>query len=278
MLACLMLVLLITPAYAHERDDHDDDIEYVLFGDRDYKETHPNHRKTIQAIEDATYLCVDQFNGNGKTELENLQNEKIPDIPKSIDEFDFKGNYAHRRYTHRGWNVNYDSKSHWDVRQKILRNTVEKELFSGVKPILSWLPWASSDTNYKPQIENFCILLYYVHIIGDHIEAKKFDALAYVDPLTNLDDRDNPGIIPDLIKCCDILFKDQANSYTYKEFKQELEALRDKSDKLTSSKGGVNTEEKFTQYHKCAEELLELMSIYVPKLLEKEDFFSKSFP
>ncbi|MCR4781746.1 MAG: hypothetical protein K5851_03210 [Lachnospiraceae bacterium] len=55
-------------------------IEYVLFGDRDYKETHPNDKAKIQAIEDATYLCVDQYNGNGKKELENLQNEKIPDM------------------------------------------------------------------------------------------------------------------------------------------------------------------------------------------------------
>lgn len=278
LLALALLAYLAIPVFAHEREEHDDDIEYVLFGDRDYKETHPNDSRKIQAIEDATYLCVDQFNGNGKKELENLQNEKIPEIPKTIDEFDFKGNYAHRNFTHRGWNVNYDSSAHWDVRQKILRNTVDKELFSDVKTIFTWLPWNDEKKNYKEQCENFCVLLYYIHIIGDHIEADKYTGLAYVDPLTNLNDRENPGIIPDLIKCCDTLFKDQTNSYTYKEFRQELEALQVTSDKLTSSKGGVNTEEKFVEYHKCSEDLLELLSIYVPKLLKKEDFFAKAFP
>lgn len=277
LLALVLLCLFSVPAIAHDRNGHDDDIEYVLFGDKDYKETHPAARKKIQAIEDATYLCVDQFNGNGKKELENLQNEKIPGIPKSIAEFDFNANYAHRNYTHRGWNVNYDSKSHWDIRQKILINTVDKELFSEAKPIFSWLPWNSDSTNLNAQCESFCELLYYIHIIGDHIEADKYTALAYVDPLTELNDRDNPGIIPDLIQCCDILFKDQSNTYTYKEFRQELEELRDRSDKLTSSKGGVNTEAKFEEYHRCAEDLLETLSAYIPKLLQKEVFFSNAF-
>ena len=278
------LVIFATNAcvsYAHDRDEHDQDIEYVLFGDKTYKSTHPAFKNKIQAIEDATYLCVDQFNGNGKNELANLQKEKIPNIPKSIDEFDFTANFAHRNFTHRGWNVNYDKKANWPVRQQILINTVDKELFSEVKPVLSNVPWLSEklygDSSYKKKCESLCILLYYTHIIGDHIEADNYKALAYVDPLTNLNDRDNPGIIPDLIKCCDTLFEDQANSYSYKEFKQELEDLRDKSDKLTSSKGGVDTEEEFEKYHKCAEDLLELLATYVPKLLTKEDFFSKSF-
>ncbi len=276
LLALSMLCLLAVPVLAHERPDHDD-IEYVLFGDMDYKETHPNYSAKIQAIEDATYLCVDQYNGKGEKELANLQKEKIPDIPKTIDEFDFSGNNAHRNFTHRGWNVNYDSKAHWDVRQKILRNTVDKELFASSKSVFSWLPWSLVSSNYKAQCESFCELLYYIHIIGDHIEADKFTALVYVDSLTELNDRDNPGVIPDLITCCDTLFKSQNNTYTYKEFRQELEDLRDKSDKLTSSKGGVNTDEKFAEYHKCATDLLDLLSNYIPKLLKNEEFFTKSF-
>lgn len=279
-LAFVLILSCCVFAYAHDRGEHDGDIEYVLFGDAEYKNTHPLHSRKIQAIEDAAYLCVDQYNGNGREALENLQKEKIPGIPKSIDEFDFNSNYAHRNFTHRGWNVNYDAKAHWPVRQQILFNTVDKVLFSDLKP-LSWFPWLSNavygNSNYTKQCESFCILIYYTHIIGDHIEAKKHTALAYVDPLTNLDDRDNPGIIPDLIKCCAVLFESQADTYLYREFIQELEYLQDCSDKLTSSQGGVNTDEKFVPYHQCAEDLLETLATYVPKLLKNEKFFSNAF-
>jgi len=277
LILCLLIFLYAMPIMAHDRDGHDDDIEYVLFGNIDYKETHPNCRSKIQAIEDATYLCVDQFNGSGSKELENLRKEKIPDIPKSISEFDFSGNYSHRDYTHRGWNFNYDDKAHWDMRQKILRNTVDKELFSDLKSVFSLLPWNSDAKKYKEQCESICELLYYVHILGDHIEADNFKALAYLDPLTRLNDRDNPGIIPDLISCFEKLFEAQKNTYTYNELKQELESLMDKSDKLTRSTGGVNTDEKFNDYHKCSEDLLEVLHAYVPRLLQKEEFFIKSF-
>ena len=48
---------------------------------------------------------IDQYNGDGATELNNLIADKIPGIPSTIAEFDFSANYAHRNYTHRGWNV-----------------------------------------------------------------------------------------------------------------------------------------------------------------------------
>lgn len=63
----------------------------------------------IKRIEDASYLAI---NGNGTTELNNLITAKIPGIPSSIAEFDFSSNYAHRNYTHRGWNLTSDEKAH----------------------------------------------------------------------------------------------------------------------------------------------------------------------
>lgn len=120
-------------------------------------------------------------------------------------------------------------------------------------------------------------LIYYVHIIGDHNEAEKYSALTYIDPLTSLNDRDNPGVIPDLIKCCETLFEDQKDTYTYEDFIQELEELRDESDRVTNSRGGVNTEEKFETYHQYSNDLLETLATYIPKMLKKEDFFKESF-
>ena len=277
----LFLVLFLSvPVQAHKREGHDADLEYVLFGSTEYKATHPIDADRIQALEDATYLCVDQFNGNGTKELENLKAASIPGIPNSISEIDYKSNYQHRSETHRGWNLNYE-KSNWPMRQQILYNTVETELFSNDKSVFSWLPWKkgkdSEGNSYKEKCTAFCEMLYYIHIIGDHIEADKYTALAYIDPLTQLHDKNNPGVIPDLISCCSILFKDQENSYTYKDFIQEMESLQEDSNRLTSSRGGINTEEKFEEYHQCAEDLLDLMAMYIPKLLKNESFFKDSF-
>ena len=290
LIAVVISFTFITTTYAHERETHDKDIEYVLFGDEDYKSSHPITKSIITAIEDATYLCVDQFNGNGKKELDNLNKEKIPGIPKSIDEFDFNSNYAHRNFTHRGWNVSYSEAAHWPIRQKILFNTVNKELFADKKNPISWLSDVISGENneYRKQCESFCVLLYYVHILGDHIEAgdetiktktlqQKLNGLAYIDPLTRPNDRDNPGIIPDLMNYCAILFKSQEGKREYDSFMQELDYLKDKSDRLVGSKGGVDTEAEFEEYNKCANDLRSVLGDYVPRLLENEDFYKRTF-
>ena len=298
----LVLVLCLSnfvTSYAHDREEHDEEIEYVLFGNRDYKKTHPTDSNTIKAIEDALFLCIDQYNGSGKDELENLlNNENVPDIIKSIDEINYTSNYSHRSLTHRGWNITYDEKAHWPLRQQILRNTVQKELFSSLDTPLSWFPWLSEivygKNNYDKQLESFCILLYCVHILGDHIEAgeekeigqgetrpktlkEKTTGLAYILPLSHTEDRDNPGLIPDLIKNCEILFESQSDTYSFKNLMQELEELRYQSEEIYESKGGVNTDIKFDEYNACAKNLLEVLATYIPGMLKKEKFFSNTF-
>ena len=295
----IMCVSCISPAYAHDREQHDEDIEYVLFGNRDYKKTHPLDANNIQAIEDAVYLCIDQYNGNGEKELKNLvENEKVPGIPTSINEFNYTSNYSHRSMTHRGWNESYDKEAHWPVRQQILRNTVRAKLFSSFSNPLLWLPKISEKAygknSFRQQCESFCILLYCIHVLGDHIEAgeekdlgmgltrtktlkEKTTGLAYILPLSHTEDRDNPGLIPDLIHNCDILFKSQTNTRSYITFRQELVNLQEKSERLYNSTGNINTEEKFNDYNSCAHELLEILAMYVPNMLKKEEFFSNTF-
>ena len=292
---CTLSVLTV---FAHNRNKHDEDIEYVLFGNKDYKNTHPGNNNTIiQAIEDAAYLCIDQFNGHGEKELNNLNNnEKIPGIVQSIDEIDFPGNSTHRYYTHRGWNITYtdkEDKAHWPKRKEILFKTVETKLFSRDKPNtfvqkLSKLFYGEND-NTK-QCESFCVLLYYIHILGDHIEAgeknasggekslkEKTNSLSHIAPLAHTNDRDNPGIIPDLIKYCAILFQDQSNTTRYQSLMLDLQELSDESEMIYESTGGVNTEEKFEKYNKCATELLDKLSEHVSELLKNEAFFADVF-
>ena len=99
--------------------------------------------------------------------------------------------------------VNNDEQAHWPIRQKILLNTIRAKLFSKVESPISWFPWLSDKVygnGNEKQCEAFAVLVYCVHILGDHIEAEKHTALAYVAPLSNSHDSNNPGIIPELMK------------------------------------------------------------------------------
>ena len=275
----VLMVVMAIPALAHDKTKHNEELEYVLFRDRYYADSHPTTGAIVKRLEDASYLAIDQYNGDGATELGNLNVDKIPGIPTSIADFDFSANYAHRQYTHRGWNVTYDEKAHWPVRQTILINTIRAKLFSKVESPIAWFPWLSDqlygDGNAK-QCEAFAVLVYYVHVLGDHIEAEKHTALAYVAPLSNSHDRDNPGIIADLMRYLPVLFEDRKDSEQYKSLMQDLEHLAEKSDRLYTETGGIR-EEQFPEYHQCALDLLETLATYVPDLLKKEPFFHSTF-
>lgn len=279
----LVIVLLLfqcaASVFAHGRDEHDEEIELVLFGSRDYAVSHPLQSKKIKALEDAVYLCVDQFNGSGTDELENLQDRKITGLPKSISEIDFTGNYSHRKYTHRGWNLtSYDDDAHWPKRQKILLNTVEKELFSSDNGLISTVTNLFGSRKDKDKIESFSALLYYVHVLGDHIEADSIGKLAYVIPLSRQHESgDNPGLITELIGHLQVLFQGQNNTRRYNSFMQELRALWNTSYSVVNTDGEVNSSEKFDVYHQCAIDLLNTLSMYVPELLQGEEFFKNTF-
>lgn len=103
----------------------------------------------------------------------------------------------------------------------------------------------------EKQCEAFAVLVYYVHVLGDHIEAEKHTALAYVAPLVNSHDRDNPGIILDLLNYFLILFEGQMDSEQYKSMMQELQQLAETTDRLYNGTGGVR-EKQFSDYHQCA--------------------------
>lgn len=112
------------------------------FGSERYKESHSSAKDSIQALEDAVYLAVDQFNGKSAEELKRLKDMGVSGLPLSIDEFNDRSNYVHRSFTHRGWDFEYPEEAHWPVRKRILTNTVQKVLFDEGTP-LSWFPWLS---------------------------------------------------------------------------------------------------------------------------------------
>lgn len=280
-LICVLALLFMfeVPVMAYDRTKHNQDLEYVLFRDKDYSDSHPLTGSIVKRIEDAAYLAIDQYNGHGVAELNNLIADRIPDIPNEISEFDFPGNYSHRYFTHRGWSVTYDAMAHWPIRQTILKNTIRAKLFSKVETPLSWFPWLSDQVygnDNEKQCEAFAVLIYYVHVLGDHIGAESQAGLKNLAPLSNSHDRDNPGLIPDLMKYLPILFKGQTKTEKYKSMMQDLEQLADKSDRLYTGIGGIR-EEQFPEYHQCALDLRETLAKYIPDLLRKERFFSSTF-
>ncbi len=281
LVAAVILLTAALPAWAHNREEHDAELEYVLFENRAYKETHSTDAKLIEALEAAVYLMVDQYNGHGSEQLEFLKSMGVKGLPDSVDEFNFSSNHTHRRYTHKGWDFEYPEQSHWSIHKSILINTVQKILFENEKQPLSWLPWLSEilyGTSEEPkQLDSFCALLYYVHILGDHIAAEKYTQLADIAPLVRPNDKENPGLIPELQKYLDILFASQQSSYTYGALKGELDALNAKAEKLVSSTGGINTDEKFGQYHQLAEDIIDILSHYLHTLLMNEPFFADHF-
>ena len=289
---CLCLCGSLLPAAAYDRQQHDSDLEYILFGQRDYRKTHPRATDKIVALEDAAFLCVDQYNGTGAAELSNLRSRNVSGLPGSVREIDFTSNYSHRKHTHMGWEHEYKDQEEvsWETRKSILLNTADKELFSAVKSPFSWIPWLPETKKYEKQRDAFCALVYYTHLIDDHLSVKeeaeanplktlreKTNGLAYLSPLSRSEDQTDPGIIPDLIKYCGILFESQSSTSRYISFIQDLEALGDRSERLYYSVGGIDSEEKLREYGKCAEDLLELLAANVPELLRKEKFFAASF-
>lgn len=231
----------------------------VLFGKYPSIDKESNE---VKALEYASYLTLDQFNGNGVSELAFLNQMKVKSIPKDIAQIDFTGNALHRSYTHRGWDFSYPTdKAHWSIRKNILTATVTKVF------------------NFKnPQkCNSFSALIYYTHVIGDHIADKSINKSEIkMDFAGRVDHKD---IVHELTEHLSILFKDQANSLALTALLQKMRTLDRNVENLVRRPGGTATftDEEFQTYKNSATELMSLLVRYVPELLQNEDFFTKVF-
>lgn len=289
-------------AVAHEKREHNSELETVLFGQSKLQAITSNEKEyaeeAVSLIEDAAYLTLDQFNGLGTNELDHLKKAHIFGIPRNISEIDFQGNSYHRRYTHMGWNAvvlkkgdtgnsadsktkrnriayaldkDFDykrDKANWNVRKEILLATVNKVMKFGLT--------SNTLTGYDKKCDSFASLIYYIHVIGDHLEDSSYMnrspkmELAYVD-------KSDVGIIDELLDDFEVLFEDQKNSFSYKELIHQLKNLQETVRDIINRPGGLGSETNYTEYHECAEQLMEILGDKLPELLEKEEFFSKIF-
>jgi len=84
-------------------------------------------------------------------------------------------------------------------------------------------------------------------------------------------------VIYELQKYIKILFEAQKESNEYKAIMRDLNSISSDTRAIASTVGGINTPEKFAEIHPYAQEVLDILIRYVPKLLEEETFFSNVF-
>ena len=264
--AILLLINSAIPANAFERKEHDKYMEQVMF--KNFKEIDndpsPNVQKAIEALECASYLTIDQCNGYGQSDLDTLIQYGVKGIPSSVSEISFSA-FKHRSYTHRGWNYSYGTimTEIWPLRQAILRNTVNAVFdFQG-------------DT---AKAEAFCELIYYIHILGDHMDDESLEKRKQNGGKMDAGGRtDKYDVIHELLKCFEVLFADQTHTHKYSKLTSTLERYNSKFAKIVRREGGINTDEEFKLHQKYVKDLMKVLTLYLPEMLKEETFFSDVF-
>lgn len=273
---CLILLALLgvlfLPAIAFDRDDHDKYLEKVLFI---HGEVPASAQQKLDMLESASYLAVDQYNGKGKEDLDYLRTSGVSGLPKSISEIDFSANAYHRRYTHQGWNYTYSGekdKANWPVRKEILLSTANKVCEFGIVNEIGG--------RYCDQCDSFCALIYYVHILGDQIHDENLKGSSEQLPFARANaSESNPDLFFELKPHLEKLFEEvrETRKYTYNGMLVKYNVLEKKARTLAGTVGGINTEEDRVLLNDYENELMDLLTSYVPRLLKYTSFFGNTF-
>lgn len=318
--ALLTALFLPSKALAFEGEDHNADLARMLFGDDGvtYASSHKNscdeEGNAIVALEDAAYLCIDQYGGRGPGAtkgngcIEYLRGYVWlgTGIPRNLSSINPAGTgMAHRSYTHQGWDHDYgadsayastkDSEDHakkWDARRTILLNTVDR-VFGFTFLSLGW------PSGHGEKCESFCALIYYVHVLGDYIEDSNYSQfyegsngqkIPFAVP--NPSDA-NPDIFWELDKHLEVLFGNQvAGRHVYASLNQELDTLASRARRLAGSRSTMSEDEAYAQGREQAIELMAILTGYdyelettspehanrIHELLMNEKWFTDAFP
>ena len=289
----ILIVLIVTlwtvSAFAHpDQNDHYADIERVLFG----KEvlTRSERKSTVLlgnpakdaliSLEHAAAIVLDQYKGDDQGLLDQLSEYGVqnlpPDAMTTMDPDPRGINFQsspnlHRSFTHRGWTFQYpkvSSKANWPVRREILLETAK----------------AAFDSEYldATRREAFCALLYYVHVLGDHMSDSKAKGntliISLVEPgASRRTPPQNEDIFLELGYYLPILFSDKTDDRTYTRMMGKLDTLRKKAVKTARETNIFTSEGSMEIYYDYVDELFDILSTYIPRLLEREPFFSRVF-
>lgn len=250
-------------AYAFERKDHDKYMVEVLFKNFLETENKQSIQDEIEALESASYLAIDQFNGNGQKDLDNLATYGVKGLP-TLNDIDYSASgKTHRSYTHRGWDFVYGgmASDRWILRKQILLNTADAIFdFQG---------------NEK-QKDSFCATIYYIHVLGDLLDDESYTIQNGL--IMDLGGRIyKADIIDELLKHFKILFSDQKYTHKYLFLTTAMERYNTKLSKIVRSKGGINSDEKFVLRQEYVKGLMRLLTMYLPEMLKEEQFFYDVF-
>ena len=268
----VILICSATCAVAKRGEEHEKDLEKALLGTT--INTDINQKSSDQSdmnimfgyLEDAIYLCIDQAGNDGQQWLDELNNNlQVSGLPKTVSEFSVPKSSDHQAYTHMGWDFKlYEEKSHWGIRQNILLATVSKVFNFPVDES------KQGNERYDPQCVAMAKLIYYIHILGDHV-ADSFVTRLNVIQLSKLGD--DYGLLQELRKCLKDLLIESRNSMKYAQLRVSLDAIRVKA-RILGEDDNETKQEKVKVY---AQQALDTLFRYLPKLLKEEPFFSKVF-
>lgn len=257
-------------AFAYDAGDHWKDLRAVLFGDEEYRGNKQEIKDRINILEYATQLCIDQFNNSGSVYLERLRALDVSNLPENLEEINLDApGTEHRKYTHQGWDHDYsrqeggrnpDWKKRWEKRQTILYSSIEKVF--GLKQ------------GNGSQNRAFAKLLYYTHMLGDHIALKdyqNYENNINKEHLIPLAGTRFESVIGELIDILPALFPRQ----NYTELERKLINLNREIESLTNDS---NLNNDFSAYKEKTQELRNTLSNHISKLMRKEAFFSNVFP
>jgi len=218
------------------------------------RDTHNYHLNKV--------LFIDQYNGSGTYLLDELKAYGIQNVPTK-EQIDFSSNQYHQRYTHRGWDFkNYPNQTLFETRKSLLLSTLDK-LFN-------------FQENEQIKRDSFGALLYYIHVIGDHIgdDKKTYTTRMRLNGSMRGLNMDRLDIIWELEYHIPRLFQEQANSLEYKTLMKYLEK-RGPSPKFIYAT--TISDDEYKKLQDFANEILNKLIENIPALLKNEPFFVRVF-
>ena len=260
---------------AYSYNKHYEELQQTLFGINTDKRTNTDKISkkgyvNFDLLIRASRLTLDYYNDDlyGAKDILLLKNHGVKNLPP-IDSIKYESYpNEHQMFTHLGWEYNYKpDKANWPARKRILLSTVEKI--------------GEFKKNEHIKLDAFAGLVYDIHILGDHCGDSEATRLTRIRLVSEHDHKgqivsptsDGPFKYPTLfvylLYHIQRLFREQQDSF---EYKQLIGFLNRNKDKFIND-NPLNYED----VKKLAEETMEQLIMYLPKLLERERFFKEAF-
>ena len=295
--------------------DHDYFLEYVFFGrkfTRSEDESYWDPSKdmnSLNIIEYASYLCVDQFN-NGDIKKHEQDQEKLDRLRKYVSGLPGKvedinpteddrprmlTGTTHRSFTHRGWVFPYHLPGNGGdiakgrTRERILLRAVDHVFdfyTSGDGLIESGVARISGKPLNDIRCTSYAKLIYYIHLVGDCYEDLDFKQAngnnnGQKIPLG----RDHPGrtietsdLISEIINVCkELFYYSKSNQERYSILKAQLNKEKQLISDLYRQTGEIDSDEDYKLYHERVCSLMGILINNLPKLLRNETDFADAF-